>query len=62
MPFKDSFPSRFAVGSLPLPNCNERELPTCPIEKQPKHSKGKGKRKGKMLPGQTKIVSFLASS
>jgi hypothetical protein len=62
MPFKDSFPSRFAVGSLPLPNCNKRELPICPIEKQPKHSKGKGKHKGKMLPGQTKIVSFLASS
>lgn len=63
IPFEDRFPTRFAVGSLPPPNRNGRGLPTRPIEKQPKHPKGKGKDKGKgkVLPGQTTIEDFLAS-
>ena len=57
-PFEERFPAQFAVGSLPPPNRNGRELPTRPITKQNKRTKKKGKRGA----GQTTIEGYFPSS
>ena len=38
IPFEDKFPTRLAIGSLPLPNRTARQLPTRPIGKKGKRS------------------------
>ena len=57
-PFEERFPAQFAVGSLPPPNRNGRELPTRPITKQNKRPK----KKGKSGTGQTTIEGYFPSS
>jgi hypothetical protein len=38
IPFEERFPTRYTVGSLPMPNRAERQLPTRPIGKRNKRS------------------------
>lgn len=57
-PFMERFPARFAVGSLPPPNRNGRELPMRPLDRPPKRPKNKGKRPV----GQTTIDGYFQSS
>ena len=57
LPFHDRFPARFAVGSLPPPNRNGRELPTRPIEKPTKRSKNKDKRATEQMTLENYYVS-----
>jgi hypothetical protein len=45
IPIPERFPARYAVGSLPPPNKNGRELPTRQIEERPKRNQRKGKSK-----------------
>jgi hypothetical protein len=56
--FMERFLVRFAVGSLPLPNHNGRELPARTIEKPAWHPK----KKGKKAAGQTTIDRYFQSS
>ena len=58
LPFTERFPARFAVGSLPPHNRNERDLPTRPIERPPKRPRNKGKWPA----GQTTLDGFFPSS
>ena len=60
IPISERFPARFAVGSLPPANKNGRDMPTREVTQSQSQRRTRGK--GKSIPGQATLDSFLMPS